>query len=124
MKLASNGDVLKGGLQVLHVHVLLVAPLDAGQKLSRNLCKVPEMCRIEAADKRYYTRLERTVPRKETPVERINRPYCADGAKKRPARGRRKRIKDWPDEARAKHDPCTDGNLLRRAYARVSGCQD
>ena len=81
MKLASNGDVLKGGLQVLHVHVLLVAPLDAGQRLSCNLCKAPEVCRIEAADKRYYTQLERTFPRKETPVERMNRLYCADGAK-------------------------------------------
>ena len=30
MKSASNGGVLKGGLQVLHVHVLLVAPLGAG----------------------------------------------------------------------------------------------
>ena len=30
MKSASNGDILKGGLQVLHVHVLLVAPLGAG----------------------------------------------------------------------------------------------
>ena len=30
MKSASNGGVLKGRLQVLHVHVLLVAPLGAG----------------------------------------------------------------------------------------------
>ena len=30
MKSASNGGVLKGSLQVLHVHVLLVAPLGAG----------------------------------------------------------------------------------------------
>ena len=30
MKSASNGGVLKGGLQVLHVHVLLVAPLGTG----------------------------------------------------------------------------------------------
>ena len=29
MKSASNGDVLKGRLQVLHIHVLLVAPLGA-----------------------------------------------------------------------------------------------
>ena len=29
MKSASNGGILKGGLQVLHVHVLLVAPLGA-----------------------------------------------------------------------------------------------
>ena len=27
MKLASNGGILSGGLQMLHVHVLLVAPL-------------------------------------------------------------------------------------------------
>ena len=27
MKSASNGGILKGGLQELHVHVLLVAPL-------------------------------------------------------------------------------------------------
>ena len=30
MKSASNGGVLKGCLQVLHIHVLLVAPLGAG----------------------------------------------------------------------------------------------
>lgn len=30
MKLASSGDVLKGGLQVLHVHVPLATPLGAG----------------------------------------------------------------------------------------------
>ena len=30
MKSASNGGVLKGRLQVLHIHVLLVAPLGAG----------------------------------------------------------------------------------------------
>ena len=30
MKSASNGGVLKGSLQMLHVHVLLVAPLSAG----------------------------------------------------------------------------------------------
>ena len=30
MKSASNGGIFKGGLQVLHVHVLLVAPLGAG----------------------------------------------------------------------------------------------
>lgn len=30
MKSASNGGVLRSGLQVLHVHVLLVAPLGAG----------------------------------------------------------------------------------------------
>ncbi len=30
MKSASNGDVLHGSLQVLHIHVLLVAPLGAG----------------------------------------------------------------------------------------------
>ena len=30
MRSASNGGVLKGSLQVLHVHVLLVAPLGAG----------------------------------------------------------------------------------------------
>ena len=30
MKSASNGGVLKGCLQVLHIHVFLVAPLDAG----------------------------------------------------------------------------------------------
>ena len=30
MKSASNGGVLNGSLQVLHVHVLLVAPLGAG----------------------------------------------------------------------------------------------
>ena len=30
MKSASNGGVLKGSLQVLHVHVLLVTPLGAG----------------------------------------------------------------------------------------------
>ena len=30
MKSASNGGILKGGLQVLHVHVLLVAPLGTG----------------------------------------------------------------------------------------------
>ena len=29
MKSANNGDVLKGRLQVLHVHVLLDAPLGA-----------------------------------------------------------------------------------------------
>ena len=29
MKSANNGDVLKGRLQVLHVHVLLVVPLGA-----------------------------------------------------------------------------------------------
>ena len=27
MKSASNGDVLNGSLQVLHIHILLVAPL-------------------------------------------------------------------------------------------------
>lgn len=31
MKSAGNGDVLNGSLQVLHVHVLLVAPLGAGR---------------------------------------------------------------------------------------------
>ena len=30
MKSAGNGDILNGGLQVLHVHVLFVAPLGAG----------------------------------------------------------------------------------------------
>ena len=30
MKLASNGGILNGSLQVLHVHVLFVAPLGAG----------------------------------------------------------------------------------------------
>ena len=30
MSEVSNGGVLKGSLQVLHVHVLLVAPLGAG----------------------------------------------------------------------------------------------
>ena len=30
MKSAGNGGILKGSLQVLHVHVLLVAPLGAG----------------------------------------------------------------------------------------------
>ena len=30
MKLARNGGVLKGRLQMLHVHVLLVAPLGTG----------------------------------------------------------------------------------------------
>ena len=30
MKSASNGDVLNGSLQVLHIHVLFVAPLGAG----------------------------------------------------------------------------------------------
>lgn len=30
MKSSSNGGILKGHLQVLHVHVLLVAPLGAG----------------------------------------------------------------------------------------------
>ena len=30
MKSASNGDILNGGLQMLHVHVLLVAPLGTG----------------------------------------------------------------------------------------------
>lgn len=30
MKLASNGGVLSGSLQVIHVHVLLVAPLSTG----------------------------------------------------------------------------------------------
>ena len=30
MKSASNGGVLNGSLQVLHIHVLLVAPLGAG----------------------------------------------------------------------------------------------
>ena len=30
MKSASNGGVLKGRLQVLHVHVLFIAPLGAG----------------------------------------------------------------------------------------------
>ena len=30
MKSASNGGALKGNLQVLHVHVLLVAPLGTG----------------------------------------------------------------------------------------------
>ena len=30
MKSASNGGVLQGSLQVLHVHVFLVAPLGAG----------------------------------------------------------------------------------------------
>ena len=30
MKSASNGSILKGGLQMLHVHVLLVAPLGTG----------------------------------------------------------------------------------------------
>ena len=30
MKSASNGGILNGCLQVLHVHVLLVAPLGAG----------------------------------------------------------------------------------------------
>ena len=30
MKSASNGGVLNGSLQVLHVHVLLVAPLGTG----------------------------------------------------------------------------------------------
>ena len=30
MKSASNGGIFKGGLQVLHIHVLLVAPLGAG----------------------------------------------------------------------------------------------
>lgn len=29
MKSASNGDVLDGSLQVLHVHVLLISPLGA-----------------------------------------------------------------------------------------------
>ena len=29
MKSASNGDVLNGSLQVLHIHVLLVSPLGA-----------------------------------------------------------------------------------------------
>ena len=31
MKSAANGGVLKGGLQVVHVHVLLVASLGASQ---------------------------------------------------------------------------------------------
>ena len=31
MKSASNGGVFKGRLQVLHVHVLLVAPLGTSQ---------------------------------------------------------------------------------------------
>ena len=30
MESASNGGILKDGIQVLHVHVLLVAPLGAG----------------------------------------------------------------------------------------------
>ena len=30
MKSASNGGILSGSLQMLHVHVLLVAPLGAG----------------------------------------------------------------------------------------------
>lgn len=30
MKSASNGGVLNGNLQVLHIHVLFVAPLGAG----------------------------------------------------------------------------------------------
>ena len=30
VKSAGNGGILKGSLQVLHVHVLLVAPLSAG----------------------------------------------------------------------------------------------
>ena len=30
MKSASNGDVLNGSLQVLHVHVLLITPLGTG----------------------------------------------------------------------------------------------
>ena len=30
MKSAGNGGVLRGSLQVLHIHVLLVAPLGAG----------------------------------------------------------------------------------------------
>ena len=30
MKSASNGGILKDGLQVIHIHVLLVAPLGTG----------------------------------------------------------------------------------------------
>lgn len=30
MRLPGNGDVIEGGLQMLHVHVLFVAPLGAG----------------------------------------------------------------------------------------------
>src|SRR5699024_6569162 len=45
-------------------------------RLSHNLCKPAERCRIEAADRRYYTWPERTAPRKKTPVERKSENFC------------------------------------------------
>ena len=43
---------------------------------SHNLCKLAERCRIEAADRRYYTWPERTAPRKRMPVERKSENFC------------------------------------------------
>ena len=42
MKSASNGGVLKGRIQVLHVHVLLVAPLGISHLLQ--VSQGPEDC--------------------------------------------------------------------------------
>src|SRR5699024_5204274 len=49
---------------------------EAGWRLSHNLCKPAERCRIEAADRRYYTWPERPAPRKKTPVERKAENSC------------------------------------------------
>src|SRR5699024_422235 len=45
-------------------------------RLSHNLFKPPERCRIEAADRRYYTWPERTAARKRMPVERKSENFC------------------------------------------------
>ena len=49
---------------------------DIFMRLSHNLCKPPERCRIEATDRRYYIWPEGTAAWKKMPVERRSVNYC------------------------------------------------
>src|SRR5699024_1811566 len=46
------------------------------RRLSHNLCKPPERCRIEATDRRYYIWPEGTAAWKKMPVERRSVNFC------------------------------------------------
>ena len=56
--------------------VLLDGRLELTKRLSHNLCKPAERCRIEAADRRYYTWPEGIAARKRMPVERKSENFC------------------------------------------------
>ena len=53
MKSASNGDVLNGSLQMLHIHVLLVAPLGAGHMAQPGTDQ--HESRVAVRETAYYT---------------------------------------------------------------------